>query len=137
MNSLIVMTKAFKETSIKTDLIQSSGIMERISREIRQAYGVNTISASDLKLNTKDENGNNKTVRFLLSGTNIEFFENDILTGNLNTPNIEVTAVSFTEITSAQSKAIKISFSVQSIKDSADRVVDFYDTIVLRGDYSN
>ena len=136
-SSLITMTKSFRETTIGADFVQSSAIIERISREIRQAYGIYSISASDLKLNTKDDLGNNKTVRFLLSSTNLQLLENDIVTGNLNTPNREVTALYFTEITTLARKAIKINLSVRSTRDTSGRVEDFYDTAVLRGDYGS
>ena len=135
INSLMTMTKAFKQISIHTDLIQSSSILERISRDIRQAYGINTISAGDLKLNTTDELGNNKTVRFLLSGFDVQLFEDDVLIGNLNTPNVEVTSLVFTEITTTTGKAIKINLSTRSVKDQTGRIEDFYDTLVLRGVY--
>ena len=137
ISSLISMTKSFRATTIQADLVQSSAIMERISREVRQAYGINSISASDLKLNTKDELDNNKTVRFALSGSNVQLFENDIFTGNLNTPNIEITTLSFTEITTLNGKAVKISLSARSARDTSGRIEDFYDTVVLRGDYGN
>ena len=135
INSLITMTKAFRQITVQADLVQSSSILERISREVRQAYGINSISSSDLKLNSTDESGNNKTVRFLLSGSNILLYDNDVLTGNLNTPNIVVTALSFTEITTAAGKAIKMSLSVRSTRDGTGRVENFYDTVVLRGSY--
>ena len=135
INSLITMTKAFKETSIQSDLVQSSGIMERISREVRQAYGISSISTSDLKINTTDDANNIKTERFLLSGSDVQFFDNDVLTGNLNTTNIQVTALTFTQITTTAGKAIKIVLSVKSTRDTAGRVENFYDTAVLRGAY--
>ena len=137
ISSFITMARAFRETTVQADLVQSSAIVERISREVRQAYGINSISTSDLKLNTKDESGNNKTVRFLLSGSNIELLENDTLTGNLNTPNIQATSLSFTEITTMEGKAVKISLSVKSARDSSNRIENFYDTVVLRGDYGS
>ena len=135
INAMITMTKAFKETSVQRELIESSTIMEKISREIKQSYSINTISASDLKLNTKDDAGANKTVEFLLSGSNIQYLENDALTGNLNTANISVSNLSFTEITTTAGKAVKISFTLSSIHDSLSRTYDFYDTSVLRGGY--
>jgi competence protein ComGC len=137
VNSLITMTKSFKSTAIQADLVQSSGVMERISREIRQADSINSISASDLKINTRDALDNVKTVRFLLSGSDVLFYENDVLTGNLNTTNIDVTTLSFTEITTAQSKAIRILLSAQSVRDGSGRVADFFNTVALRGDYGN
>ncbi len=135
INALIYMTKSFKETSVHSDLVQSASIMEKMSREIRQSNNIFSISVSDLTLNTKDELDNNKTIRFVLSGSDVQFYEDGVLTGNLNTPNIQVTNLSFTEITTAQGKAIKISFSVSSTKDESDRVEDFYNTVVLRGGY--
>ncbi len=135
INSLITMTRSFRETSVQADLVQSSGIIERISRETRQAYGVNSISSSDLKLDTTDDAGVNKTVRFVLSGTDVQFYENDILTGNLNTTNIQVTALSFTQITTTKGKAIKMTLSVKSTRDSLSRVETYYDTVSLRGSY--
>lgn len=135
INSMIIMTQAFRETALQAELLQGGSIMERISREIRQAYDINTISASDLKLNTTDSAGANKTVEFVLSGTDVHLLENNTLTGNLNTPNIIVTALSFTQSTGTVGKAIKVSFTVKSSRDRLNRTVNFYDTIVLRGSY--
>ena len=137
INSFITMTKAFKEISIQSDLVQSSLVIERMSREIRQAYGINSIVTSDLKLNTKDEADNNKTVRFVLSGTNIQLYENDVLTGNLNTPNIQAVDLSFAQITTVNGNAIKVSLSVKSGRDTTNRVENFYNTVLLRGDYGS
>ena len=135
INSLVTMTKAFKETTIKIELKQGGDILERMSREIRYAVGINTISASDLKLNTKDDVGADKTVRFLLSGTNVQFFENDVLTGNLNSPNMTVTALTFTQITTTAGNAVKIALIIKSNNDALNRTETFYNTVVLRGDY--
>lgn len=135
INSFITMSKAFRETSIQADLVQSSSIMERISRDTRQAYGIFSIGASDLKLNTRDELDNLKTVRFVLSGSDVQLYENDVLIGNLNTPNIQVTSLSFTEITTTLGKAVKINFSIRSTRDQIGRIEDFYNTVVLRGNY--
>ncbi len=135
IDSMITMARSFKETTIQEQLVQSGTIMERMSREIRQAVDINSISGSDLKLDTKDASGNSKTVEFVLSGTDIHFLENNVLTGNLNTPNTAVTAVSFTSIVTNKSTAIKVVLSVRSVNDSLNRSVNFYDTIVLRGSY--
>jgi type II secretory pathway pseudopilin PulG len=135
INALITMTKAFREVTVQSDLVTASSMIERISREIRQSLSINNISASDLKLNTKDDLGNSKTVRFAMSGSNLQFYENDVLTGNLNTTNTVVTDLSFAEITTVAGKAIKLSISVRSARDPNNRVETFYDSIVLRGDY--
>lgn len=135
INSLVVMTRAFRANTIQADLVQSASILERMSREVRQAYGINSIGASDLRLNTKDDLGNNKTVRFVLTGSDILFYENDVLTGNLNSPNIQVNTLSFSQITTTVGVAIKISLSLNSTRDGASTTEDFYNTIVLRGGY--
>ena len=139
IDAIIVMTKAFKETSIQTNFVQSSTIMERISREIRKATGINSINnnGNNLILDTKDDAGDNKTVEFLLSGSDLQLKENDILIGNLNTPNIIITNLSFTQITTTKGLAVRVIFSARSSKDGSGRIEDFYDTIVLRGKYSN
>jgi len=135
INAMIVMTRSFRETAIHRELVQSGNIMERITREMRASLSISSISASDLKLNTKDNAGADKTVRFVLSGSDIQFFENDVLTGNLNLPTITVTALTFTQITTAKGQAVKVSLSLRSDNDKLARTEDFYNTIVFRGGY--
>ncbi len=135
INAMIVMAGSFRETAIQTELAQSGFIMERMGREIRGSYDISSISATDLKLNAKDDAGANKTVEFLLSGFNLELIENSVLTGNLNTPNIKVTSLTFTQITTTKGKAVKILLTVQSTNDALGRTQNFYDTAVLRGIY--
>ena len=135
INAMVTMTKSFKETAIQAELAQSGSIMEKMSREIRQAYDISSINSTDLNLNTTDSAGAEKTVEFLLSGSNVQFLENSVLTGNLNAPNIVVTGLSFTQIITGKGKAVKIVLSIRSSNDSLARVQDFYDTVVLRGNY--
>ena len=135
INSMIVMTKSFRETTIHAQFIGTGSIMERISREIRQAGGINSISASNLVLNTTDTGGAPKTVQFTLSGSNIDFLENGVSTGNLNSLNIIVSSLVFSEITIATGKAVKVFLTISSAQDPLSRSVDFYNTVVLRGDY--
>ena len=133
INAMITMTKSFKETAIQAELMQSGNIMERISREIRQAYGINLISTSSLKLNTTDSVGTNKTIEFLLSGSDIRLLENDVFIGNLNTQNITVTGLTFTQVNTVKGTAVKISLTIKSNHDLQNRNESFYDTVVLRG----
>ena len=129
------MTGSFKDNIAQAELIQSGGIMERISREVRQAYGIGSISATDLKLNSKDDSGNNKTVEFQLSGSNLKLLDNGTLTDNLNPANISVSSITFTQITTAEGIAVKISLTVGATNDAEHRSVSFNDTVVLRGAY--
>ncbi len=136
INSLIVMMKSFAETAVQADFVQTSQALERMSREIRQAKSIAAISTSDLTLNSTDSSGVAKTVEFKLSSQNLQLLENTVLTGNLNAPNIQITALVFTQITTAKGKAIKIQMSAKDTKDRLSRTENFYDTIGLRGSYA-
>lgn len=136
INAMITMSRSFRETAIQAQLVRSGSIMERMSREIRQATDINSISANDLVLNT----GANKTIefKFISDEPDVQLWENsgsNIFTGNLNTPNIIVTAITFTQIITTKGKAVKILLTVKSTNDVSGRTQDFYDTIVLRGSY--
>lgn len=135
INVLITMTRSFKEITILKELGNGSTVMERISRETRKAFSVNTIGANSLKLNTLDDNNLEKTVEFLLSNGNVQLIENNILIDNLNTQNITITDLVFLQVTTANSQAVKMHMTVRSNSDKSGRSVDFYDTVVLRGSY--
>ena len=134
-NAMITMMKSFKETAVQRELAQSGTIMEIMSREIKKAYDISFLSSTDLVLNTKDDSNNNKTVEFVLSGSNLLFKENNVLTGNLNVPNITIVSLTFTQIITTKGKAVKITLSVRSKGDTTPNTENFYDTIVLRGSY--
>jgi len=135
VNSIIIMTKSFKETTLQAELMQGGTIIERISREVRQANSIATISSTSLKVNTVDGDGNPKTVEFLLSGTDIQFLENGALTGNLNTGNVIIGGLSFEQILTTNGVAVKMTLTLSSSHDKLLRESDFYDTVVLRGSY--
>ncbi len=136
IDAMITMAKSFKETSIQAELVRSGTIMERISREVRGSYGIDPISTStDLKLNTKDSGGANKTVEFKFVGSDVQLWDAGSNIGNLNTLNIIVTALNFTQITTVKGKAVRIFLTVKSTNDTLSRTQDFYDTVVLRGSY--
>ena len=135
INSLIVMTKSFRETTIYADLMQGSSVMEKISREVRQAVSINSISTSILKINTKDAAGLDKIEEFTFSNPNVRFLENNVFTGNLNTSNISIQDLTFTKISTVKGEAVKILLTVKSNRDSRNRTESFYDTVVLRGNY--
>jgi len=134
INSIILMAGSLKETVIQAELVQSGIIMERMSREIRQANSIDVTSTStDLILNTTS--GSDTKIEFKFNSPNIELWENSVKTGNLNSPNITVTELTFSQINTAKSKAVKISLAVKYNNDVENRIVNFYNTIVLRGSY--
>ena len=136
INSVLVMTRSLKETSFYSQLQTGGSMMGTISREVRRATSINSISSSDLVLNTTDDAGDSKTVEFVLSSANIQFLENDVFTGNLNSFGVAVGSLSFTEIDMRNGgKAIKIFFTISLNSDLSGQSYDFYDTIVLRSGY--
>lgn len=134
INSILTMTKSFKETGTYAEVMKGGDIMERISREVRRATGVASISVNDLKINTKNDAGVAKTMEFILDNSNVQLFENDVFTGNLNTDNLTISALTFSQIITTKGMAIKITLTVNS-KSKIDSSESFYSTIVLRGDY--
>lgn len=134
INSILTMTKSFKETGTYAEVMKGGDIMERISREVRRATGVASISVNDLKINTKNDAGVAKTMEFILDNSNVQLFENDVFTGNLNTDNLTISALTFSQIITTKGMAIKITLTVNS-KSKIDSFESFYSTIVLRGDY--
>lgn len=135
ISAMITMSGSFRETAIHANLAESSGIMERMAREIRGADSIALISAEDLKLNTTDESGVSKTVEFLRDGTNLKLLEGGVLVGNLNAPGIALHSLSFTQITTPVGTAVKVYLTLGSENDRLARIFDFYDTAVLRGNY--
>lgn len=135
VQAVITMVASFRETQITADINQTNQVLERVSREIRQAESINTISASSLKLDTTDSSGNAATMTFTLSGTNLELRENDVLIGNLNSTNLKITTLAFTQITTGHSSAVRITMTVASNRYGSVRTANFYDTLVLRGSY--
>ena len=136
INSIITMTRAFKETAIHAELMQGGVILERISREVRQADGVVAISPTTLELASTDAGGAPKSVEFVFSGGNIELWENDISRGFLNTSNIIVGNVVFSQIITAEGEAVKIFLTISSSHDALGRSADYYNTVALRGIYA-
>lgn len=135
ISSMLTMSRSFKETTVFLKASRGAEIIERMVRETRNANTINTINATSLKLDTTDEAGAVATIEFTLAGTDIELRENDSLVGDLNAPNINVASLSFTEITTTAGKAVKVQLSISLEDDPSGRTFDFYDTVVLRGNY--
>ena len=137
INSIMTMARSFKEVSIQREITQGGEIMERISREIRQATKINTTVDvnGDLRLDTKNDVGAYKLVEFLLTNSDIHLIENGSYTGNLNSPNIKVVVLTFNQINTAQGQAIQVLLTISSKHDNQHRNYSYQNTIVLRGNY--
>ena len=142
INSLIVMLRAFNETRVNNDLMESAQTsIERMTREIRTADSIDTgvsVFASNpgtLKLNTTDASGTAKTVQFDRTSNAVRFTDNGTVSGNLTGAQVSVTSLIFRNITTTEGSAVRIEMTLQSLRSSANRSVTIYDTVALRGSY--
>lgn len=135
ISSIVTMIKSFREISIQRELTQGGEIVERISREIRKASGISSADSGSIVLVEKDENGDDKSVKFILNNYNVSLLENDVSLGNLNSENIKVSILNFEQITTARGKGIRLTLTISANNDKKNRTYDFYNTIVLRDDY--
>lgn len=135
IESTIVLTKSFRNAKINIELSEGANIMERISREIRGASSVISISSTSLKVRIEDGTLVGDSAQFTLSGNNILFYEDDVLVGNLNPSTLSISSLTFTQITTASSVAIKIEFTATSTRYGGTASATFYNTVVLRESY--
>ncbi len=113
--------------------------LERMVREIRGASAIDTTASTlgtspgVLTLTTTDSSDNAATIQFFVSNGAIHLSENGIDQGPLSGTNVTVSSLVFRQITSTQSKAVKIEMTITSNDGSKSK--NFYSTVVLRGSY--
>jgi hypothetical protein len=145
MNSLVTIIKLSVEIRSNRDFLDSGyTIMERVTREIRNATSVDTANSvfntvaspcvlqCVLSLNTTDGSGNARTVKFSIVGNSLKLTDAGVVIGNLNGQNISVTNLTFWQV---GTKAVRLSFTIQDTRHSLHPLQSFYDTVVLRGAY--
>lgn len=140
IEALMVVTKSFYTLRLTQNINQSATTaLERMSREVRNAYDIDTASSTFntnpgyLVLRTKDASGANTTVEFYVNGNQIGIKEGGVDKGSLMAKSTTVTNLVFRQITTANSKAIKIEMSLHDTHGVLSRDAVFYDTILLRG----
>jgi Tfp pilus assembly protein PilV len=145
VNIIISITKSNKFSSIENN-IKNSAIsgLEEITREIRNAksidYNQSVFNSSDgiLFLNTLDQNGNIKTIKFYLAGQILKEDIGGVSTstgGVLTQKDVKVLSMIFKPIDTLKSKAVKIELVLSGSNNGLIRNENFYSTIVLRGSY--
>lgn len=134
VNSASSLMKSFNSARITSKINNSAeAAMERMTREIRTAYGINSSSVfgsspGRLKLDTYNTSGATTTMDFYLNGGILTVAEGGGAGNPLTLGGVSVSNLVFYQITNATtSKAVKIETMIQGKK--------FYDTAVLRGSY--
>lgn len=143
INSLIVTMKSFSASRTNRDLEENGfSAMERMSREVRGAISVSSITSGsiggakgDITLNTTDTSGTAKTVRFAVSGNALVLYENGASSGNLTGLNSQVTDLVFNQITIGTETAIKITIAIKDLRSPFGATETFYDSVIIRGSY--
>lgn len=141
VGATILVMKSFYSLRLAQSVNESATVsIERLSREIRNAYDVDTTQSTlgtnpgRLMLKTKDANGVNTTMEFYVDGFNqLGLKEGGVDRGSLLTRSATLTNLVFRLITTTNSKAIKIEATIQDSRATTTQAANFYDTIVLRG----
>lgn len=141
INATIMVMKSFYTLRINQSISQSATTaMERISREIRNAYNVDTANSTlgtspgRLTLLTKTDGGALTSVEFYVtSGNQVNMKVGGADQGSLMTKTVTVTNLVFTQITTTNSKAVKVDMTLTDNRSGVSKTVKYYDTIVLRG----
>lgn len=141
LQATIVVMKSFYNLRLSQSVNVSATVaMERMSREIRNAYDIDTAqstlgaSPGRLTLKTKDEVGANTTVEFYVDSANqLNLRVAGVDNGPLVTKTVTVTNLIFRSIATTNSQAIKIEMTLHDSRGAATQNTKFYDTIILRG----
>lgn len=137
-NSLIRMGKSFKEVVIYKNVLQNSSIVETLTRDIRQSFGVQGVNTNGNNLIIKifDINTNaEKTVEYRLVGNNLAFYQNNTFISNLNHSSVTVKSLSFVRTNTSEGEYVSFSIVLGHGSDSSNRDFNFQNTIVLRDGY--
>ncbi|MFA7315587.1 MAG: hypothetical protein WC059_02175 [Candidatus Paceibacterota bacterium] len=142
INSYTVVLASFGATRVNRELLEAgSTIMERMSREVRQATSVDVTSSvlgsslGVLQLNTTDTAGYVTTSKFIIENGLLNMYTGGSLVGSLSGAHVSITNLIFRKITTTEGEAIKIELTIQNSTSKTLRTENFYNTIVLRGTY--
>ncbi len=141
INATLIMTQAYASLRASRDLNASAtAVLERMTREIRTATGVDPSSVtgtnpSDLVLNTKDAGGAATTVEFYVQNGLINVKEGGVAKGALMTSSTQASNFVVRTMSGTNSKAVKIELTITATRGTKSKTRNFYNTIVLRGTY--
>jgi len=124
--------------NVKNSAISS---LEKIVRETRSSIsidvGQSVFDSEDgaLFLNSKDQNGDPKTIKFYIENDLLVVDVNGARFGPLTTNGTKVSGIIFNLFDTGNSKAVKIKIGIEGEKNGFTKNEDFYSTVVLRGSY--
>ncbi len=135
VNVLVVMINSFTTARVTRNLNQTAtGALGRVVGELRQAKSA-TVSETTLTLTTTDSGGAPITNVFSLQDGALMLRVGSGAAVALTTGNGQVSALTFTKITTAHSQAVKVALGLTDSRGRAPTTLNFYATAVLRGSY--
>lgn len=141
INMFLSISRAFVEIKANHELAQSSSaVLERMTREIKWANGIDGASTlgtspSVLILNGTDSSGSARVATFNVSSSKVNFTENATSFGSLLTNNVTASNFMVRQITTTISSAVRIEVTLTFTRGSIVRTENFYTTVALRGGY--
>lgn len=142
-HSFIAMTRSFGSVKLSRNINESALVaMERITREIRSAYEINTgdsifgSSPGRLSLIGLNDAGATTTVKLYMQGSNIFVEKGGYSSEPITSSSTMATSLIFNQINaSTTSKAIKLELELSGSAGPVSRTDKFYNSIILRGSY--
>ena len=140
INVIFLMAKTTKHIKAGRDLNSAAVvIMERMTREIKLADGIDILASSfgtssgKLVLNSIDfETQESANISFYLTGTDLIVQKNSLAAEALNSPKIKVSSLIFRPVeNSIKSKAVKMELEITA----GSKTEKFYNTAILRRSY--
>ena len=144
LNGVFQATEVFADFRITRNLNSTAEvILDRVTREVRQAYDVDQVESSfgthpgKLTLKTTDSSDVDTTVEFYMDGDNVKIKEGGVDHGLLGSSDVAVDIFVFDFISNVNSKAVKTRVQLTAQRGSLQKTKTFYATTILRGSYSN
>jgi hypothetical protein len=138
INSFIVILTSFNTTNTNRKLLESGlSSMERLTREVRQAKSIDIANSNSttLQLNSTNEANDPIVIKLTLENNDLNLYEDGNKIGNLLNLHTDLTSLNFRRIATTKGEAVKIEMTIQDPQDKNLRSENFYDTVILRGEY--
>ncbi|MEK7460110.1 MAG: hypothetical protein AAB628_01000 [Patescibacteria group bacterium] len=140
IQSTLVVMNSFYKMRLTQSVNQSATVgLERMSREIRNAYAIDTTNSvfgtnpGRLTLMTKDSLGANMTIEFYVNNSELMYKENGVDKGSLMTKNARLTNLVFRQMANPNSQGVRIEMEIRDTRGVLSESAKFYNTVVLRG----
>ena len=138
INLFITILSSFNTANVNRKLLESGQMsMERMTKEIRQAKNIDISNSTNdsLQLNSTDVSGNNVVIKLANISGNLDLYKDGVLIGGLFSENVSLTKLIFRRITTIHGEAVKIEMTLLYSDGRNIKSENFYNTVILRGEY--